>query len=393
MLHNFSVPQLDHQDYGRDILTAEDHHNLSHLQATPGQTHPLVHPDAHNLSPDGHGHGHTLGTAAADAHNLASSTHNLSSTAPSTAQDWQSPTYSYTTSTPEDSPGVDDLSLGYEFDLVSPTYATPTLSALISPVRGGGFYKNNHVTQSVGSLSQGSVSMSLPTGHNLSDLSEHTVHGGNMTNHVTNPNSAHVYQSANMFEKPSSHSSYGSRSNSTGHIGLYSSAPSVSTPLTPPQSTLYSQTSYSTPSLTDYITFEYSKNRTKTQYKILSHIHTVNTSDLSAEFKKDNCIYPRAAVPKEEYQGNRHQYETECNHIGWSLAHLNPCIRKKRGVIQRAVDSWRNTNPNPKFRSRRVRKLSKKTQQAAQAAAQQQHQQLLQQQRMMYVPYDYTYRQ
>lgn len=139
MLHNFSVPQLDHQDYGRDILTAEDHHNLSHLQATPGQTHPLVHPDAHNLSPDGHGHGHTLGTAAADAHNLASSTHNLSSTAPSTAQDWQSPTYSYTTSTPEDSPGVDDLSLGYEFDLVSPTYATPTLSALISPVRGGGF--------------------------------------------------------------------------------------------------------------------------------------------------------------------------------------------------------------------------------------------------------------
>lgn len=296
MLHNFAVPC--------DILTAEDHHNLSHLQ--PHQ------------------------------------------------EDWQSPTYSYTTSTPEDSPGVEDLSLGYDFDLVSPTYVTPTLSALISPVRQQ-FYKTQE-TQSVG--------------------------------HIPQDYSNNLFEAKQALQAPSSvHSSYGTRSNSTGHIGLY-----TPTPVTPPQSTLYSQPSYSSPSLDDYITFEYSKNRTKTQYKILSHIHTVNTSDLSAEFKKDNCIYPRAAVPKEEYQGNRHQYETECNHIGWSLAHLNPCIRKKRGVIQRAVDSWRNTNPNPKFRSRRVRKLSKKTQQAAQAQAQHQHQQLLQQQRMMYVPYDYTYR-
>ncbi|KAG5359497.1 hypothetical protein CJU90_5319 [Yarrowia sp. C11] len=387
MLHNFSVPQLDHQDYGRDLLTAEDHHNLSHLQDLGHHMSPT-----HNLSADSAAHHHSLSADAAahqlsPSHNLsADKTHQLSpghnmsadTASHNLSADWQSPTYSYTTSTPEDSPGVDDLSLGYEFDLVSPTYVTPTLSALISPVRGG-FYKNNQVTQSVGNLS---------SAHNLPLTQQHSQHSQQLTQHAP---PQPLYSSANMFDKSSC---YASRSNSTGQIGQYNSSPSSSTtPLTPPQSTLYSQPSYSTPSLTDYITFEYSKNRTKTQYKILSHIHTVNTSDLSAEFKKDNCIYPRAAVPKEEYQGNRHQYETECNHIGWSLAHLNPCIRKKRGVIQRAVDSWRNTNPNPKFRSRRVRKLSKKTQQAAQAAAQQQHQQLLQQQRMVYVPYDYTYRQ
>lgn len=381
MLHNFSVSQLDHSDYARDILTAEDHHHLAHLRSDGHNLsqggHNLTQ-NTHNLSPNTHNlstNGHNLSQTA---HNLSQTSHNLT-TSEQSPNDWQSPTYSYTTSTPEDSPGVDDLSLGYEFDLVSPSYVTPTLSALISPVRGGGFYKQQgHVTQSVGSLAQ-----SLPSGHGFD---------GNLSQQIGHPEQGHVFQSANVFEAKPTHqnSSYGSRSNSTGHIGLYSSS---ATPITPPQSTLYSQTSYSTPSLTDYITFEYSKNRTKTQYKILSQIHTVNTGDLSAEFKKDNCIYPRAAVPKEEYQGNRHQYETECNHIGWSLAHLNPCIRKKRGVIQRAVDSWRNTNPNPKFRSRRVRKLSKKTQQAQQAAQQQAHQQLLQQQRMMYVPYDYTYRQ
>ncbi|KAG5355157.1 hypothetical protein CJU89_6986 [Yarrowia sp. B02] len=370
----------DYPKASQDLLTPEDHHHLSHLDT------------------------------------------------------WGSPSYSYSASTPEDSPGIYDFELSADV-----SHVTPTLNALISPQRQSGFYQHGKVSQSAGSLTNPLTNHSrdycagFSTSRDFSRV--HSVSAGDSgvtslghvqqhqndvnsfseshmtsetspvgSHHVTDSSSElppdHVtFQSANVFESknPSSYSSFGSRSNSTGHIGLYSpiSSSSVASSLVSnsPNTSLYSQTSYSSPSLTDYITFEYSKNRTKTQYKILSHIHTVNTGDLSAEFKKDNCIYPRAAVPKEEYQGNRHQYETECNHIGWSLAHLNPCIRKKRGVIQRAVDSWRNTNPNPKFRSRRVRKLSKKTQQAAQAAAQQQHQQLLQQQRMMYVPYEYTYRQ
>lgn len=50
----------------------------------------------------------------------------------------------------------------------------------------------------------------------------------------------------------------------------------------------------------------------------------------------------------------------ECNCIGWFLAYINVSIRKRRGLIQRAVDSWRNTNVNPSLRSRRVRRLSRK---------------------------------
>lgn len=389
MLHTFSVSQLDHQDYARDILTPEDHHNLAHLRGHGGHSdgHNLSQ-DGHNLSPSTHTDAHNLSSAthnlSPSTHNLSSATHNLSSAthnlSTSHNHDWQSPTYSYTTSTPEDSPGVDDLSLGYEFDLVSPNYVTPTLSALISPVRGGGFYKQGHVTQSVGSLP---TNNGFHSNHVTNHVTQNSGHVTN-SNHVTS-NSGHVTTSdhmtnpltnqANLTNPHPAYSSYGSRSNSTGHIGLYSS----SSPITPPQSSsLYSQSAYSSssPCLTDYISFEYSKNRTKTQYKILSQIHSVNLSDLSAEFKKDNCIYPRAAVPKEQYQGNRHQYETECNHIGWALAQLNPSIRKKRGVIQRAVDSWRNTNPNPKFRSRRVRKLSKKVQQAQQQQQVQQQQQM-----------------
>jgi hypothetical protein len=52
-------------------------------------------------------------------------------------------------------------------------------------------------------------------------------------------------------------------------------------------------------------------------------------------------------------------YETECNTVGWALAELNPCLRGKRGLIQRAVDSWRNSNQDPRLRSRRVRRMAK----------------------------------
>jgi hypothetical protein len=51
-------------------------------------------------------------------------------------------------------------------------------------------------------------------------------------------------------------------------------------------------------------------------------------------------------------------YETECNELGWKLAHLNKEeIAGKRGLIQRAVDSYRNRYPS--MRSRRVARQEK----------------------------------
>lgn len=110
----------------------------------------------------------------------------------------------------------------------------------------------------------------------------------------------------------------------------------------------------------EWISFEYSKDRVKSAYCIRCDIEKVDISQLGDEFKSDNCIYPRATVPPDQYTGNRQKYETECNCIGWCLSYLNPSLRSQRGLIQRAVDSWRNTNADPSFRSRRVRRLSKK---------------------------------
>lgn len=110
----------------------------------------------------------------------------------------------------------------------------------------------------------------------------------------------------------------------------------------------------------DWISFEYSRDRIKSKYLIRCDIEVVDINQLPEDFKSENCIYPRATVPPEQYRGNRRKYETECNYIGWCLSFLNPDLRNQRGLIQRAVDSWRNTNADPTYRSRRVRRMFKK---------------------------------
>ena len=108
-----------------------------------------------------------------------------------------------------------------------------------------------------------------------------------------------------------------------------------------------------------WIAFEYSRDRVKMEYTIRCDVESVNVDSLSQDFKQENCVYPRACCAKDQYRGNRLVYETECNTVGWALADLNPCLRGKRGLIQRAVDSWRNSNQDPKLRSRRVRRQAK----------------------------------
>lgn len=108
-----------------------------------------------------------------------------------------------------------------------------------------------------------------------------------------------------------------------------------------------------------WIAFEYSRDRVKMEYTIRCDVESVNTDDLPQEFKQENCVYPRACCAKDQYRGNRLIYETDCNRVGWALAQLNPSLRGKRGLIQRAVDSWRNSNQDPRLRSRRVRRMAK----------------------------------
>lgn len=108
-----------------------------------------------------------------------------------------------------------------------------------------------------------------------------------------------------------------------------------------------------------WIAFEYSRDRVKMEYTIRCDVESVNVDALPKLFKEENCVYPRACCEKGQYKGNRQQYETECNTVGWSLAELNECLRGKRGLIQRAVDSWRNSNQDSRLRSRRVRRMNK----------------------------------
>lgn len=108
-----------------------------------------------------------------------------------------------------------------------------------------------------------------------------------------------------------------------------------------------------------WILFEYSRDRVKMEYTIRCDVESVNVDELSQEFKASNCVYPRACCGKDQYKGNRLHYESECNAVGWALAQLNPPLREKRGLIQRAVDSWRNSNQDVRLRSRRVRRMAK----------------------------------
>ncbi|KAI7899529.1 uncharacterized protein BX663DRAFT_521201 [Cokeromyces recurvatus] len=108
----------------------------------------------------------------------------------------------------------------------------------------------------------------------------------------------------------------------------------------------------------EWVSFIYSHHRVLRRYCIRTDIEKVDTSILDDKFKQENCVYPRANLPKEAYQGNRWTYETECNVLGWKLAYLNPEeIAGKRGLIQRAVDSYRNRYPS--MRSRRVARQEK----------------------------------
>ncbi|KAL0078140.1 hypothetical protein F4703DRAFT_1742319, partial [Phycomyces blakesleeanus] len=108
----------------------------------------------------------------------------------------------------------------------------------------------------------------------------------------------------------------------------------------------------------EWVSFVYSHNRTLKRYSIRTDITKVLLNTIDEKFKTDNCVYPRANLPKETYKGNRWAYETECNLLGWKLAWLNKNeISGKRGLIQRAVDSYRNRYPS--MRSRRVARQEK----------------------------------
>lgn len=103
----------------------------------------------------------------------------------------------------------------------------------------------------------------------------------------------------------------------------------------------------------EYLIFTYPTRGHEQEYTIRVDIDSIRSHDLPETFRHENCVYPRACVPIEEYTGNRYEYETSVNDIAWRLTWLNRnLLSGRRGLIQRAVDSYRNRFQES--RSRRV---------------------------------------
>ncbi|KAJ3297438.1 hypothetical protein HK104_000517 [Borealophlyctis nickersoniae] len=103
----------------------------------------------------------------------------------------------------------------------------------------------------------------------------------------------------------------------------------------------------------EWVTFSYTVKGNTKVYTIRTDIDRIQPEDMSLEFKTGNCVYPRAYCDKTEYTGNRWEYENSVNELGWKLTYLNQgALAGRRGLIQRAVDSYRNRFPE--LRSRRV---------------------------------------
>jgi hypothetical protein len=108
----------------------------------------------------------------------------------------------------------------------------------------------------------------------------------------------------------------------------------------------------------EYLVFTYSTKGHIQEYCIRIDVDQINLDDIPDDFKSENCVYPRALVPREAYVGNRYEYETIVNEVAWKLTWMNPTILSgKRGLVQRAVDSYRNRTSES--RSRRVLRQEK----------------------------------
>lgn len=108
----------------------------------------------------------------------------------------------------------------------------------------------------------------------------------------------------------------------------------------------------------EWLLFTYSTKGHRQEFCINIDIDNLGLDEIPDDFKHENCVYPSAMLPREAYLGNRYDYEISVNELAWKLTYLNPqSLCGKRGLIQRAVDSYRNRIPET--RSRRVLRQEK----------------------------------
>lgn len=112
----------------------------------------------------------------------------------------------------------------------------------------------------------------------------------------------------------------------------------------------------STSSSPVFLVMTYPNTGAARKYRIRCNIDDINTNELTTTFRQENCIYPKATLPPQQYKGKRQNFEKMYNELGWRLASLNPQIRGKKGLIQYAVDNYRNRTGDMSMWSRRARR-------------------------------------
>ncbi|KAJ2382161.1 hypothetical protein GGI05_005744, partial [Coemansia sp. RSA 2603] len=118
------------------------------------------------------------------------------------------------------------------------------------------------------------------------------------------------------------------------------------------------------PSLTDdaqgvpWLSFSYAQKGQTRRYRVRMDIDRAPLSGIPQSIQANNCVYPRANCSRASYKGNRWDYETECNVLGWKLAFLNQQeLSGRRGLLQTAVNNYRAMVAGCK--SRRIARLEK----------------------------------
>ncbi|KAF8930851.1 hypothetical protein BGZ58_008002 [Dissophora ornata] len=122
----------------------------------------------------------------------------------------------------------------------------------------------------------------------------------------------------------------------------------------------------SKPSLRDvngvpWITYSYKTRGGTKIFTVRVDIDSVDMADIPSEFQRDNCVYPSANGPEQEYKGIRRDYERQCNEQAWKLAHLNPTLlASNRGALGRAVVEMRNVYLNEKSRREKRQEMAER---------------------------------
>lgn len=96
------------------------------------------------------------------------------------------------------------------------------------------------------------------------------------------------------------------------------------------------------------------------KHRIRINVESVPLDAIDMEFRKANCVYPRAISinPLSPFASQRQIEEAKCNELAWKLAWLNPKqLAHRKNLLQRVLDVYRTKflpELNPRRNSLRI---------------------------------------